>query len=155
MKVLSWNLCGLGRAGKLRVVGRLIDIHNIEVCFLLETKIKTCTDSLIFRVWNNSNVNWACNEAEGSRGGRFRFIKKLSFVAAQLRRWNKDDFGDQEYKLQVVISQIDELERKQEADPLCPSDHLKLESLIKDKWTYSRLPSLISRKLSNKDNNFR
>jgi len=36
-----------------------------------------------------------------------------------------------------VISQIDDLERKQEADPLCPSDHLKLESLIRDKWTYS------------------
>jgi len=69
MKVLSWNLCGLGRAGKLRAVGRLIDAHNIDVCFLLETKIKTCTDSFIFRVWNNSNVNWACNEAEGSRGG--------------------------------------------------------------------------------------
>lgn len=57
MKVLSWNLCGLGRAGKLRAVGRLIDTHNIDVCFLLETKIKTCTDSFIFRVWNNSNVN--------------------------------------------------------------------------------------------------
>ena len=69
MKVLSWNLCGLGRAGKLRAVGRLIDTHNIDVCFLLETKIKTCTDSFIFHVWNNSNVNWACNEAEGSRGG--------------------------------------------------------------------------------------
>jgi hypothetical protein len=55
--------------GKLRAVGRLIDTHNIDVCFLLETKIKTCTDSFIFRVWNNSNVNWACNEAEGSRGG--------------------------------------------------------------------------------------
>jgi len=36
--------------------------------------------------------------------GCFRFIKKLSFVAAQLRRWNKDAFGDQEHKLQVVIS---------------------------------------------------
>ena len=35
-----------------------------------------------------------------------------------------------------MISQIDDLERKQEVDPLCPSDHLKLESLIKDKWTY-------------------
>jgi hypothetical protein len=69
--------------------------------------------------------------------GRFGFIKKLSFVAAQLRRWNKDDFGDQEHKLQVVISQIDDLERKQEAGPLCPSDHLKLESLLRDKWTYS------------------
>lgn len=69
--------------------------------------------------------------------GRFRFIKKLSFVAAQLRQWNKDAFGDQEHKLQVVLSQIDDLERKQEADSLCPSDHLKLESLIRDKWTYS------------------
>jgi len=38
MKVLSWNLCGLGRAEKLRAVGRLIDTHNIDVCFLLETK---------------------------------------------------------------------------------------------------------------------
>jgi hypothetical protein len=44
--------------------------------------------------------------------GRYRFIKKLSFVAAQLRRWNKYAFGDQEHKLQVVISQIDDLERK-------------------------------------------
>jgi hypothetical protein len=69
MKVLSWNLYGLGRAGKLRAVGRLIDTHNIDVCFLLETKIKTCTDFFIFRVWNNNNVNWACNDAEGSRGG--------------------------------------------------------------------------------------
>ncbi|KAG6778967.1 hypothetical protein POTOM_015330 [Populus tomentosa] len=58
-----------GRARKLRAVGKLIDIHNIDVCFLLETKIKTCTDSFIFRVRNNSNVNWACNEAGGSRGG--------------------------------------------------------------------------------------
>jgi mannosylglycoprotein endo-beta-mannosidase len=67
----------------------------------------------------------------------FRFIKKFSFVAAQLRRWNKDDFGDQEHKLQIVISQIDDLERKQEVDPLCPLNNLKLESLIRDKWTYS------------------
>jgi mannosylglycoprotein endo-beta-mannosidase len=36
-----------------------------------------------------------------------------------------------------VISQIDDLERKQEVDPLCPSNYLKLESLIRDKWAYS------------------
>ena len=36
--------------------------------------------------------------------GHFRFIKKLNFVAAQLQRWNKDDFGDQEHKLHMVIS---------------------------------------------------
>ena len=36
-----------------------------------------------------------------------------------------------------MISQINDLERKQEVDSLCPSDHLKLESLIKDKWTYN------------------
>ncbi|KAG6740224.1 hypothetical protein POTOM_055664 [Populus tomentosa] len=84
MKVLSWNLCGLGRAGKLRAVSRLIDIHNIEVCFLLETKIKTCTDSLIFRVWNNSNVNWACNEAEGSRGGMIALWDDTKFQVSSV-----------------------------------------------------------------------
>lgn len=83
MKVLSWNLCGLGRAGKLRAVGRLIDIHNIDVCFFLETKIKTCTDSFIFHVWNNSNVNWACNEAKGSRRGMIALDTKFQVSSVE------------------------------------------------------------------------
>jgi hypothetical protein len=79
MKVLFWNLYGLGRVGKLRAVGRLTDIHIIDVCFLLEIKIKTCTDSFIFRVWNNNNVNWAYNEAEGSRGGMIALWDDTNF----------------------------------------------------------------------------
>jgi hypothetical protein len=50
-------LYGLGRPGKLWVVDRLIAIYNIDVCFLLEKKIKTYTDSFILRGWNNNNVN--------------------------------------------------------------------------------------------------
>ena len=56
----------------------------INMCFLLEIKIKTCTDSFIFHVWNNSNVNWACNEAEGSRGGMIALWDDTKFQVSSV-----------------------------------------------------------------------
>ena len=54
MKIMSWNICGMGFPRKRRVIGKLISDYDLEVCFIQETKMQDYSDCLVLRLWKYS-----------------------------------------------------------------------------------------------------
>lgn len=40
MRIITWNISGLGSNGKIDMVGRLIRRYRVNVCLLQETKLE-------------------------------------------------------------------------------------------------------------------
>jgi len=63
MIILSWNSCGLGMMRKRRRITKLITEYQIDICFLLETKLANCSIGFVSRIWNENHVSWSSNDA--------------------------------------------------------------------------------------------
>ena len=51
MKILSWNIRGLGRASHRLVVKDLIRSQKIHIAMLQESKLKEVSDRLVKEFW--------------------------------------------------------------------------------------------------------
>ncbi|KAL8485188.1 hypothetical protein ACS0TY_027479 [Phlomoides rotata] len=79
MKILCYNVRGLGKKAKRRGVKDIIKKQEIELCCIQETKIQEVSKIRCMSLWRNPNFDWAYNESEGRSGGI-------------LSIWNKDVF---------------------------------------------------------------
>ncbi|KAL8493332.1 hypothetical protein ACS0TY_024521 [Phlomoides rotata] len=69
MKVMSFNVRGLGKKMKRKEIRRMIHNNGIEMCCIQETKMEK-TESWIGReLWGRSNYDWVYRDAEGRSGG--------------------------------------------------------------------------------------
>jgi hypothetical protein len=69
MKVISWNVRGLGRVDKRKEVHNLVrEKHPLIVC-LQETKLQVCDDSLCVAMWGSSLVGFSFRPSVGASGG--------------------------------------------------------------------------------------
>jgi|UniRef100_A0A3N7H0V6 hypothetical protein len=84
MKIMSWNICGMGFARKRRVIGKLISDYDFEVCFIQETKMQDYSDSLVLRLWNAPSVSWFGNIAEGRKWGLLSLWNQSKFEVANI-----------------------------------------------------------------------
>jgi exonuclease III len=67
MKVISWNVRGLGRVDKRKEVRNLVREKNPLIVCLQETKLQVCDDSLGVAMWGSSLVGfslWDTTEVE-------------------------------------------------------------------------------------------
>jgi exonuclease III len=69
MKVISWNVRGLGRVDKRKEVRNLVrEKHPLIVC-LQETKLQVCDDSLCTSLWGSSLFGFSFRPSAGASGG--------------------------------------------------------------------------------------
>ncbi|KAL8516062.1 hypothetical protein ACS0TY_014658 [Phlomoides rotata] len=80
MKILTYNIRGLGSKAKLREVRELIREHKIDFCCIQESKKEVIDEFLCRAVWGEGNFSWAFREADGRSGGL-------------LSVWNSDKFA--------------------------------------------------------------
>ena len=70
MKILSWNVHGLGSRVKRAIIKESVRRNKIDdVLLIQETKLRTVSDSLVKEVWGRSLSYWCCREAVGAAGG--------------------------------------------------------------------------------------
>lgn len=69
MKILSYNIRGLGKRAKRREVREMVKKHRIEFCCIQETKMSNMRDKICKSLWGDKNCEWACMDAEGNSGG--------------------------------------------------------------------------------------
>ncbi|KAL8557651.1 hypothetical protein ACS0TY_004930 [Phlomoides rotata] len=69
MKILSYNVRGLGKKAKRREVRDIIKKQKIELCCIQETKLEEITKFRCMGLWGNSNFDWAFSESVGRSGG--------------------------------------------------------------------------------------
>jgi len=87
MKIVVWNIRGLGSSSKKRMVRSLIGKEGISIIGMVESKHKEITVQDINSCWGNYDVNWLQVSAEeGGSGGL-------------ILSWIKDVFNLEEYHI--------------------------------------------------------
>ncbi|KAL8516188.1 hypothetical protein ACS0TY_014749 [Phlomoides rotata] len=79
MKILSYNIRGVGGMTKKKEVRKLIKELKVDCCCIQETKLERMDDRMVRRLWGTGNSDWAFKPSEGNSGGL-------------LTIWNKDKF---------------------------------------------------------------
>ena len=70
MKVLSWNVRGLGGASRRLVVKEIVRSQKVQIVMLQETKLKGVSNNLVKEIWGRRSVKWVAVNAVGAAGGQ-------------------------------------------------------------------------------------
>ena len=68
MKIISWNIRGLGSRQKKRVVKDFLRFQNPDVVMFQETKREVCDRRFVGSVWSVRNKEWAALPTCGALG---------------------------------------------------------------------------------------
>ena len=69
MKMICWNLRGIGGGNKIREVAKWVSQRRIDFIALIETMKGDISEFLIRRLWGSDDYNWASVDAQGRSGG--------------------------------------------------------------------------------------
>ena len=69
MKIISWNVRGLGSRNKRRMVKDFLKTENPDVVMIQETKKEICDRRFVGSVWTARNKDWVALPASGASGG--------------------------------------------------------------------------------------
>ncbi|RVW23394.1 hypothetical protein CK203_098186 [Vitis vinifera] len=113
MKIISWNVRGLGSSNKRRVIKDFLRLEKPDVVMIQETKKEKCDRRLVGSVWTVRNKDWVILPACGASGG-ILFIwdsKKLSkeevvlgsfSISVKFALEDVDLFGFLQFMVQIV-----------------------------------------------------
>ncbi|KAL8499456.1 hypothetical protein ACS0TY_022426 [Phlomoides rotata] len=89
MKMLTYNIRGLGSKAKRRECRELISRYNIDFCCIQETKLEM-VDSFVCRaIWGQGNFNWSFKPSEGRAGGIISIWNSDKFICSS--SWFMED----------------------------------------------------------------
>ncbi|KAL8506366.1 hypothetical protein ACS0TY_017299 [Phlomoides rotata] len=86
MKILCYNVRGLGKKAKRREIRDIIKKQNIDLCCIQETKMEEVSKNRCAGLWGDSNFYWAYSESEGRAGGILSIWKNDVFHKSS--SWN-------------------------------------------------------------------
>ena len=69
MKIINWNVRGLGSRNKRRMVKDFLRSANPDVVMIQETKKEKCDRRFVGSVWTVRNKDWVALPASGASGG--------------------------------------------------------------------------------------
>jgi len=69
MKLLSWNVKGLGGLEKRKEVRLLVKDKNPLILCLQESKLQLCDDRVCAAVWDRSSATFSFRPSQGASGG--------------------------------------------------------------------------------------
>ncbi|GLT48263.1 hypothetical protein SLA2020_218980 [Shorea laevis] len=79
MKVLSYNVRGLGGGGKKRDLREMITKENFDVVLVQETKMNVLDVRMSRAIWRVGDFDWMMKSAIGNLGGLLCFWNQNSF----------------------------------------------------------------------------
>ncbi|KAK8690417.1 hypothetical protein V6N13_073951 [Hibiscus sabdariffa] len=78
IRVLSWNVWGLGSSVKRKTIRIVLRKQCIEMVFLVETKLKVVSDSLIKSIWWTDSFKYVLPPSVGLSGDLIVFFWEIS-----------------------------------------------------------------------------
>lgn len=99
MKILSWNVRGLGSPSKRALIKDTISYLCPDFVILSETKLASISKRLIKSMWSSIRINWMALESTGSSGGILNMWDDLNFSVS--------DFVKGQFSLSIKISLAD------------------------------------------------
>lgn len=79
MRIVSWNIRGLGAEVKVSSISKVIRNVRANFCFLQESKLESVPGDLVRKMWYDDNYDFRFSAARGRLGGLISI-------------WNKDYF---------------------------------------------------------------
>ncbi|GLT87099.1 hypothetical protein SLE2022_051990 [Rubroshorea leprosula] len=80
MKLVSFNVRGLGSVLKRKEIGKLVRMEHPDFLFLQETKLEKVDDHLCRMMWDSRDFGWEMKESIGASGGLLCFWNKVNFT---------------------------------------------------------------------------
>ena len=68
MKVLSWNVCGLGGASRRLAVKEMVRSQKAQIAMLQGSKLKGVSKRFVKEIWGRRNIKWVAVDAVGAAG---------------------------------------------------------------------------------------
>jgi exonuclease III len=83
MKLFSWNCRGLGKPSAIRALNKLLQSHNPEIVFLIETKLQTSKIHTRLKTTgdmfpNSCIVDWTISNSNRSGGLAVLWFKHVN-----------------------------------------------------------------------------
>ena len=69
MRLLSWNVHGLGKEEKRRMVRSMISSQNIDMILIQESKWQHTQERMVRQLWYSDDFGWEAMDSERSSGG--------------------------------------------------------------------------------------
>ena len=69
MRVLCWNVRGLGSSVKKGIVKKLVLENQIQMLMLQETKLENVEYNIVQSLWADENFEWVSIASKGKAGG--------------------------------------------------------------------------------------
>ncbi|KAK9002977.1 hypothetical protein V6N11_060551 [Hibiscus sabdariffa] len=84
MRVLSWNVRGLGAAPKQKVVREIFRKHKCTFLLLQETKLESISDTFMSKLWFDDQFRFAFAPAVGKSGGIMVIWNSVRFAMEEV-----------------------------------------------------------------------
>ncbi|GMI69972.1 hypothetical protein HRI_000666500 [Hibiscus trionum] len=101
MRLLSWNVRGLGSLVKRRRVGEVIRKHRFDMALLQESKLKELIPSMVAGMWYSDGFEFSFSPSVGASGGILAIWEGDRFVLESVEierhfvmlhgRWKHED----------------------------------------------------------------
>lgn len=59
MKIISWNVRGVGSSMKTAIIKNSIRNAKADLVLIKESKMSSINDKIIRKIWSNRHVKWA------------------------------------------------------------------------------------------------
>lgn len=83
MKIVSYNVRGLGSVPKRRVLRELVSKEQIDLLCVQETKLEELDVQLCSQVWGDTDFDWQATPAVNRGGGLLCIWKRGTFKLQQ------------------------------------------------------------------------
>ncbi|KAK9154427.1 hypothetical protein Sjap_001907 [Stephania japonica] len=105
MKIMTWNVRGLGR-----LVKKVVEKNKPDILVLQETKVETVDRSLLSTIWVSRFKGWVCLPSIGRKGGVETELRQiLVFIWAKilaLDKLHRDDVENLKGAAQKMIDAL-------------------------------------------------
>lgn len=119
MKLISWNVRGLGAPPIRALVKSLLSKINPDLVILQETKLEYVNRFLVKSIWSSRNFGWP----------GYAFMEKLKGLKPLLVKWNKESFGRVDDRMRQFQAKLDEIDKLEENEGMTADLNGKRTSL--------------------------
>ncbi|XP_057453712.1 uncharacterized protein LOC130745452 [Lotus japonicus] len=90
MKIISFNVRGLGSSGKIRVIREMLAREKVDMVCLQETKLVVVDQRLCSQVWGDYSCEWRAIAATNGGGGLLCVWNAMAFNLVQCVEGSRD-----------------------------------------------------------------
>lgn len=88
MKLIFYNIRGLGSRLKIKEMQDLIRKNKVDFACIQETKLEELNDEKVRAIWGSYNCGWAVRDAQGRSGGILLIWNSEKFLCSSY--WNME-----------------------------------------------------------------